>query len=288
LSVGFIFVGLFLAVLGGFGAFHFGAEREQEQEQEKQRMAVVQNLAEIVSSLQEDQRALRQQLAVIAEKGREEPLPPVASGPTTNPPSVVLPTPPVSLASASPVAVPNLLLPHPLAPTDLSSGPAAGNASPPPVVRPPKLPLSPSSRASAPEVPPVAPEPLTPTPPVPAAQDEYTLSGKAKRARLIRHLRSHAGQEIDIRVAARDAGAVKLALALRTVFRESGWTVGELEMVSHQLPAQTLTLSTGAFPPKKPFVAAYEALAAAGFIVASDLAPLEGPHTIALAVGPVR
>jgi len=242
-------------------------------------MAVVQRLAETVSTLQEDQRALRQEMAVIAEKGREEPLPPIASGPPASPSATALPTPPVSLATASPVTVPNLLMPHPLAPTEGPSAPAATTPAAT-AVKPPKLPFGPEARLSTPEAEPPAP--------VPATAEEYALTGKEKRTRLIRHLRSHAGQEIDIRVAGRDAGAVKLALALRSVFRESGWTVGELEIISHQLPPQTLTLSTGAFPPTKQFVAAYGALAAAGFIVASELAPVEGPHNIALVVGPVR
>jgi hypothetical protein len=217
-------------------------------------MAAVQNLAEVVDTLREDQRALRQQMAVIAEKGREKPLPPVASGPPDNPSSAALP--PVSLAAAAPVTVPNPLLPHPFA------------------------------TANEPSIPETMPPP--PAPPGTAMAEEYALTGKEKRARLVRHLRSHAGQEINIRVAGRDAGAAKLALALRSVFREAGWTVGELETASHPLPAQTLTLSTGAFPPTKEFVAAYGALAAAGFIVSSELAPIEGPRAVSLAVGPVR
>jgi len=270
LSVGVVCVGLFLTALGGFGTFHFGHRLAQQQEE--QRTVAVQTLAEIVNGLQEDQRALRQQVAVIAEREEKEALPPpVASGPpdvmSANPSSAV------SLALPTPTPIPNLFLPHPLADTQPPAAAESEQAAP--AVKPPKLQLSPKPEPAAEVAPTTTPE-------------EDALTGRGKRARLIRHLRNHAGQDIDIRAAAQDARAIKLAASLKSVFREAGWSVGEVEAVTHELPAQTLTLSTGAFPPTKEFVAAYGALAAAGFLVTSELAPHQGPHRVALSIGPLR
>jgi hypothetical protein len=111
---------------------------------------------------------------------------------------------------------------------------------------------------------------------------------RAMRATIIKRLRSHPHQRLTIRSAADNPRSLKLAIALKSVFREAGWGVGELEMVSQSLQAETLLLSTGAYPPPPEFVAAFGALAGAGYLVTSDLDPKQGSRRIVISVGPIR
>ena len=277
MSVGVAFLGLFLAALGGYGAFIFGHRLDCAQE--NQRTEAVRTLSEIVRALQEDQRSLRHEVAGFEDQNANEPLPPIAAGPPTAAPATVQSAPSaplVSLASTPPPALSSLLLPHPLEPasqptppdTSVSGTDAKLGFS---AIEPPKLQLPTKAAAIA-----------------ASRRGEERLISLDKRAGLIRNLRSHPGQEIEIRVAARSARAVKLAIELKTVFREAGWSVGEVEMITRQMPDETLMLSTGTFPPTKHFVGVYGALAAAGFLVTSDLVPDQAPHSVALFVGPMQ
>ncbi len=297
LSVGLVFIGLLVAALGGFGALHFGHLAQQEQED--RRTVVVQGLVEIVGALQDGQRGLHERVATVEKKATEPapapvtsqiasflsiPPPPVISG-SANP---APPPPPSSLAASGPAApatepppqlpmappvpgpAPDLLLPH--LPAIAQGPPGAAETEPPPAaLKPPRLPLA-SARTQAPET---------------AVHEEAgTLSG-LRRARLVKRLHGHAQQGVVIRAAAENPKAVKLAITLKSIFREAGWTVDEIEMVNQSLPAHTLLLSTGVFPPPKEFVAAYAALAGVGFLVTSDLDPDQKWQRVVVSVGPL-
>jgi hypothetical protein len=276
LSVGLIFIGLFFAAVGGFGAFHFRHRVEREQEQ--QHTVATQTLVEIVSTLREEQRELQHRMVSLEEKAAEVP-PPVAAIPTASPapaalaanPSPVAAPPPVLALATPPPPMPDLLLPH--LPAIAQGPPPAAEPEPPaPAIKPPKLQL------------PVA----APSAAAHAAHEENAMLGGQKRSRLLKRLRDHPQQGIVIRAAAENAPAVKLAITLKSVFREAGWSVGDIEMVTHRLPAHTLLLSTGVFPPPKEFVAVYAALAGNGFLVTSDLDPNQGRQRVVVSVGPIH
>ena len=315
LSVGIVFFGLLLVAVGGFGAFHFGHRLEREAEEH--RNATIQSLTEIVSNLQEEQRNLRERVAAAEGKTGGESLPEIAAGPSASPAPSAASTSAVTLATGSAPAMPDLLLPHPLA----SAGTPSATEPESPAIQPPKLYLAPKNAppaatlamASAPPVtlaptpPPAAHDlpsappaestvqppklPLSPQPsPLPATvtpEEQDSITGE-KRTRLVGQLRHHSGWEITIRAAAENPQAVKMAHALKSVFREADWSVGEIETTSHRLAAGTLTLSTGSFPPSKAFVAAYGGLARAGYLVTSDLAASPNKQRITLSVGPMH
>jgi len=270
LSVGLVFTGLLCAAIGGFGAFHFGQLLERAQD--RKQTIVVEQLAEVVSTLQEEQRGLRERIASVEKPIVEKP-----SSLTTATP--LIPPPPTFIAppTAAPTTMPALALPSPPAPDVLlphlppvAEGPPVVPPEPEtPAIKPPKLALSPRPA------------------PVEASREEGPLVGQ-QRSRLIKQLRAHTCQNLTIRVVAENARAVKLALALKSAFREAGWGVRDLEMVNEPLPAQTLLLSTGMFPPPKEFVTAYSALERAGFLVTSDLDPNQGSQRVAISIGPLR
>lgn len=272
LSVGLVFIGFLCAAIGGFGAFHFG--QLVERAQDRKQIVVVEQLAEIVSTLQEEQRGLRERIASV-----EKPLVEKPSALTTAEPLIAPPPTFIAPPAAIPAAMPALALPTPAAPDVLlphlppvAEGPPATAPEPEaPSLKPPKLVLSPR------------PSPA----PVEAIREEGPLGG-LQRSRLIKQLRAHPCQNLTIRVVAENARAVKLALALKSAFREAGWGVRDLEMVNEPLPAQTLLLSTGMFPPPKEFVTAYSALERAGFLVTSDLDPNQGSQRVAISIGPMR
>ena len=272
LSIGLVFTGFLFAAIGGFGAFHFGQLLERAQD--RKQIVVVEQLAEVVSTLQEEQRGLRERIASV-----EKPVIEKSSLLTTTAP--LIPPPPTFIAppAATPTTMPALALPSPPAPDILlphlppvAEGPPVAAPEPEvPSIKPPKLALSPR------------PAPV----PVEVIREEGPLSG-LQRSRLIKQLRVHPCPNLTIRVAAENARAVKLALALKSAFREAGWGVRDLEMVNEPLPAQTLLLSTGMFPPPKEFVTAYSALERAGFLVTSDLDPNQGSQRVAISIGPRR
>jgi len=241
----------------------------------------VQTLASVVSSLQKEQSGLLNRVTSVEEKVAEPSLPLIAAIPSMNPPPAMIPptnpapavSPPVTLplAAAPPPSMPDLLLPH--LPAIAQGPPPDAEPEPPPAaLKPPKLQLGSADTT----------EPVT----VPR-EDEGPLTTQ-KRARLVKRLRNHQQQGILIRAAAENAQAVKLAISLKSVFREAGWTVGDIEMVNRPLPAHTLLLSTGVFPPPQEFVAAYGALAGTGFLVTSDLDPNQGRQRVVVSVGPIR
>ena len=270
LSVGLVFIGFLCAAIGGFGAFHFGQLLERAQD--RKQIVVVEQLAEVVSTLQEEQRGLRERIASV-----EKPIVESPSSLTTTAP--LIPPPPTFIAPAPTSAMPALALPSPPAPDVLlphlppvAEGPPVVAPEPEvPSIKPPKLVLSPR------------PAPA----PVEAIREEGPLGG-LQRSRLIKQLRVHPCQNLTIRVVAENARAVKLALALKSAFREAGWGIRDLEMINEPLPAQTILLSTGMFPPPKEFVTAYSALERAGFLVTSDLDPNQGSQRVAISIGPMR
>lgn len=282
-SVGIVFVGFFLAALGGFGTFYFGHRLDREQEQ--QRAAVVQHFAQIVSALREEQRGLIGRVATVEERVAAAASPRMAA--TNPPPERVLRTDRAParaeeeflLLAKPPPSSPDILLPH--LPTIAQGPPPAGEVegprSPPPqpppsAIEPPKMRLSKLAAQAPASV---------------AHDDEEGLSGE-KRSHLIKGLRSCTGQDFVIRAAAGNARAMKLAADLKSAFREAGWTVGDIEWVTRQLPANTLLISAGVFPPPKEFVAAYAGLAATGFLVTNDLDPNQSRKRVVVSVGPIR
>src|SRR5262249_49412017 len=134
-----LFVGLFLAALGGFGAFHFGHRLEQEKE--KQRTADVRKLSELVNTLQDERRTLRQQVA--APEKSEPQTPPVAEGPppSASPAVAPAPSPP---ASPPPGGRPGPA-PAPPPPSSPTPSPGGAQAAPGPTVSQP--PPGPESRS---------------------------------------------------------------------------------------------------------------------------------------------
>jgi hypothetical protein len=108
------------------------------------------------------------------------------------------------------------------------------------------------------------------------------------RAILVQRLRLHPYQRLTIRAPADSPRSLILATALKSAFREAGWGVGDLEFVTEPMQAETLLLSAGSYPPPREFVAAYGALAGAGFLVTSDLGPKLGGQRVVLSVGPFR
>ena len=261
LSVGAVFVGLILTALGGFGAFHFGHKVERAADQE--RALTVQSLSESIATLQLEQRGLRAWVSAVEEKVAQAPPPAPAPAP-------VAATPPPSLAAVPP-------------PPAIAEGPPdTAKVETPETVKPPKL-LLPTP--SAPET---AAEPAVSTPPTilqPAASEKPALS-PLQRAALIKRLRGHSQHGLAIHAAEGDPQALELAAALRSAFREAGWQVNAVDTVSHHLPTTGLLLSTGVFPPREDFIAAYSALERAGFLVTSDLDPNQSSHHVILFVGP--
>jgi hypothetical protein len=277
LSVGIVFIGLLLAALGGFGTFHFGQRVNREESLE--RTAAVQTLAEVVNGLRQQQSGLLARVATVEEKVTEPAAPLIAAATTFSPPPTMVFPPPstpgpgipaiLPLAPNPAPTMPDLLLPH-LPPIASGPGPADEEEPPAPAIKPPKLPFQ-----------------TAPAPTVAAREEEGPLTFQ-KRARLVKRLRNHPNHSIVIRAAAENAQAVKLAIMLKAVFREAGWSVGDIEMISRKLPAHTLLLSTGVFPPPKEFVAAYAALAGTGFLVTSDLDPNQSRERVVVSVGPIR
>ena len=286
LSVAAICIGLFLTALGGFGAFYFGQRAPDTDE--AQRTATVQTLAEIVSTMREEQRDLLDRVAAVELK-TVTPLPSQIAGvapnsePSGNPlpsifasaasPPAMLPSAPLELAPATLSTMPDLLRPHSSAATHASPSALAPEQGTPAL--PPKLPFSSGSSSKS-----------APAAPAATADLEEPLSGP-RRAKLVARLRDHPRQILIIRAAAGNPAALKLAITLKSVFREAGWNVGEIETVARHLPAHTLLLSTGDFPPPKEFVAAYAALAGIGFLVTSDLDPHQGRKRVVISVGPI-
>ncbi len=274
-----MFIGLLLAALGGFGTFHFGQRAARRDD--GQRTATMQTLAEVVNALRDEQSGLLARVTVVETKVAEPPTSLLAAAPTSSPPPAmffpVVSSPSAAapavlpLAPAPAPAMPDVLRPH-LPPIASGPGPTEEEEAPTAALKPSKSPF-PTAPATGPTV---------------AAREEDGPLTFQKRLRLIKRLRSHPQHSIVIRAAAENAQAVKLAIMLKTVFREAGWTVGEIEMVSRPLPAHTLLLSTGVFPPPKEFVAAYAALAGTGFLVTSDLDPNQGKERVVVSVGPIR
>lgn len=66
LSVAAVFVGLFFATLGGFGAFHFG--REAQRVEEGDRLHVIQTLSDSIALLELDRSGLRDRLAAVEKE----------------------------------------------------------------------------------------------------------------------------------------------------------------------------------------------------------------------------
>ncbi len=271
LSVGLVFIGFLCAAIGGFGAFHFGQLLERSED--RKQLAAVEQLAQVVSTLQQEQHGLSERLTSVEKPASETAAPLAVAAPILPPPpSFIAPPPP------SPAAIPALAVPPPPAPDILrpqlppiAQGPAVEAEPEAPAIKPPKLVLGPR-----------------PKPPALEAEQEDGPLGAAQRSRFIRQLRTRTSQNLSIRVAAENARALKTALALKSAFREAGWGVGELEMTHEPIPAHTVVLSTGAFPPPKEFVIAYSALERAGFLVSSDLDPNQGSQRVAIAIGPMR
>lgn len=286
--MGIVFVGIILAALGGFGTFHFGHQVAREEEQ--QRTVAVQSLTEVVSTLRDEQGGLVARVTTVEDKVAEAPPPMVAKVPSINPPpamtvpSVSLTPPttpaPFTLSATPPEAAPGQLQPK-LPPVASGPGPTDEEETDLPAIKPPKLPPPPATSTPPDE------SSLPPAPSVAVREDEGPLTYQ-KRARLVKRLRNHPQHAIVIRAAADNPQAVKLAITLKSVFREAGWNVSEIEMVSKPLPPHTLLLSTGVFPPPKEFVAAYAALAGTGFLVTSDLDPNQNRQRVVVSVGPIR
>ena len=251
LSVAVVAAGLFLAALGGFGAFHFGHKADRAED--RQRTLAVQKLGESVASMEMEQRGLRAWISAVDQR-------------VTEPAPHALPT------AAPAVAVP---APPPIASTPI---PAIAEG-PPEALTPPKLRL-PN------QPPPTPPESLEPVaPPEPAAAKSLGL-GAHQRATLIKRLRAHPHHGIAIHAVAGDPQALELATALESAFHDAGWQVSGIETSTHLSPTPGLLLSTGVFPPREEFIAAYSALERAGFLVTSDLDPNQSGHRVVLTVGP--
>ena len=94
LSVAAVFVGLFFATLGGFGAFHFG--QRPDEGQERDRLRAIQALSDRVALLELEQHALGNWATAVEEKL-------AAPGPRETPAS----------ATATPAPAPSHILDHP-------------------------------------------------------------------------------------------------------------------------------------------------------------------------------
>jgi hypothetical protein len=291
-------MGLFLTALGGFGAFHFGHRLERTQE--KERVVLVQELSDAVSTLREEQRGIRERVSPVEEKVGEPQSSQVAALADPAAPVDLPATPPPSMAPAllpltpSVPASPHLPLPDLPA---IAQGPPSSEEeeTPPPSLKPPKLESaavgkeirSQRSKVSAPKPPNLESASVPPQASVAVAEsDEASLNGD-KRTQLVERLRGQARGDFVVRAAADSARAVKLAITLKSVFREAGWGVSEIEMVTRPLPTHSLLMTTGTFPPPKEFVAAYAALARSGFLVTSDLDPAQSPKRVVVSVGPI-
>ena len=257
------------------GTWHFGHRAERRQDQE--RTATLQTLTEIVGALRNDQRELLNRVAVVEKKVSEpsvlpavptaslNPSPPFA---LTKPPPVAGPSSNLVLAPQPAAPVPDLLLPHP--PAFERSAPPAPEAAIPMIGLP------------------KPPPPAAPTPEPPAEKKSAEPLAGEQRSWLVKNLRNHRNQPVVIRAAAENAPAVKLAISLKSVFREAGWSVDEIEMTTRQIPQDALLLSSGVFPPAKEFVAVYSALAGSGFLVTSDLDPNQGRQRVVVSVGAIH
>jgi hypothetical protein len=203
------------------------------------------------------------------------------------PAPAVMPTPPprIGLASKLPPiaeAPPKSVSKPPVSPTKPAK-PAGGaeqlaKLDMPPTKLPPGKPLAPKTKPPGEQ-------------PVPAktSQDKpRSAITEQQQARLIRKLRAYPQHAIVIRAEAGEAHSVELAMALRAAFRDAGWEVAAVQLDSKRAPFPGLSLSTGTFPPPKEFVAAFGALEAAGFRVASNLDPNQGNRRVVLSVGAKR
>lgn len=290
LSACLVFLGLLLAALGGFGTLHFSKQIERKQEEEKE--SSLRKLGGLVTVLQEDQQRLRSQINTVETKPAE---------------TVPEPFTELSLAPRPNQARSDILLPHlpigarPQPKPDTDSPPNPAPASTPvPVPAPASVPVPApslaitSASASAPALAPriETVEPATPIPPIrlaapaPSHSEEEGPLSEPVRATLVQRLRLHPYQRLTIRAAADNPRSLKVAIALRSAFREAGWGVRELEMVTLPMEAETLLLSAGSYPPPQEFVVAFGALAGAGFMVTSDLGPKQGGQRVVLSIGP--
>jgi hypothetical protein len=109
LSLAAVFVGLFVAALGGFGTMHFG--REAERAEEGERLQVIQSLSDNVGLLELEQSGLRERIAVmekelVAPSHHGVPVsapatPAPAAPPAVTPPPIAVTPPPVAEGPAN-------------------------------------------------------------------------------------------------------------------------------------------------------------------------------------------
>jgi hypothetical protein len=274
--------------------------------------------------MQDDQAGIREKLAGLDQRLAGAPAPPVV---TPAPVAPVAPAPPVEKPSVASIAV-SPITPAPSTAQvppprvglasklpAIGEGPRKSSATPkPPEAKPakpgegvgdlakldvplPKLPpTKPKTRPLAGTAP-STPGPNQPAPNQPAAEPakKPAEQGKSRpalteqqHARLIKRLRAHPQHTIIIRAEAGDPHSVELGMALRAAFRDAGWDVATVQLDSKRAPFPGLSLSAGTFPPPKEFVAAFGALEAAGFRVASNLDPHQGSQRVVLSVGAKR
>ena len=244
-SVAILILGLFLAAMGGFGAYYFGSKSERLQRQHT--AAVVQTVDSRVMRLLARQQALEMRLD---STERQTAAPPPPAPP---PVAVVAPAPP-------PTTIPGL--------------PARPEAVASPAPRP--VALAPQAPKTLPRV-----KPATDLRTSLTVLGVTSQQGAA----FVRRLRTQRGRTVVIHVPEGNFDALDRAQALKNVFLSADWRVTGVQEVRSRRSGRGMSLSSGTFPPPMEVATILSGLLTAGFKVETDLDPNQRQHRAVLFVG---
>ena len=260
-SVAILILGLFLAAVGGFGAYYYGSKSDHLQRQ--QTASVVQTVDSRVMRLLARQQALETKMDSVERQ---------AAAPPAPPPIAVAPPDPV------PASLPQLD-PSPIAAAPPKSIPAAF-----PLFEP--LPIAVVPKA----IPMIK---VQPQPKQPRSKPESDLRTSLKvlglssqqGAAFVRRLRTQRGRTVVIHVPEGKFDALDRAQALKNVFIEADWRVTGVQEVRSRRSGRGMALSSGSFPPPVEVATIFSALLSAGLQVETDLDPNQRQHRAVLFVG---
>ena len=244
--VAILILGLFLAAVGGFGAYFYGSKSDRLQRQ--QTASVVQTVDSRVMRLLARQQALEMRLDSIERRAVAQAPPP--------------PPPPVAVAVAEPVPTP---IPG------LVGRPVAS-------VPPPSVPVA--------EVSPEIPRQLRAKPITDLRTSLTVLGLSSQQgAAFVRRLRTQRGRTVVIHVPEGKFDALDRAQAFKNVFLAADWRVTGVQEVRSRRSGRGMSLSSGTFPPPMEVATILSGLLSAGFQVETDLDPNQRQHRAVLFVG---
>ena len=281
-SVAILILGLFLAAVGGFGAYYYGSKSEWLQRQHT--ASVVQTVDSRVMRLLARQQALETKMDSVERQAAVPPAPPPVA--VVPPKPVLTPIPSVEphpVAAVTPKPEPALI--SRLEPLPVAVAPPKAMPSAFPLFEP--LPIAAVPKA----VPKIKVQPQQPKQPrsKPASDLRVSLTvlglSSQQGAAFVRRLRTQRGRTVAIHVPEGHYDALDRAQAFKNVFIEADWRVMGVQEVRSRRSGRGVALSSGTFPPPLEVATIHSAMLSAGLRVDTDLDPNQRQHRAVLFVG---